>query len=62
MTAIVDKETCTGCGLCPDICPEVFKMDGDTATAYTNPVPSSAQESCRDAADQCPVEAISIQD
>ena len=25
MHAEVDKDTCIGCGACPDICPEVFK-------------------------------------
>ena len=29
MKAIVDKDTCIGCGLCPSICPEVFDMDDD---------------------------------
>ncbi|MEJ2662743.1 MAG: ferredoxin [Spirochaetia bacterium] len=62
MKATVDKDTCTGCALCPDICPEVFNMEGDTAVAYTNPVPDAAVESCREAADQCPVEAIAIEE
>ncbi len=31
MKASVDKNTCTGCGLCCDTCPAVFEMDGDTA-------------------------------
>jgi ferredoxin len=61
MKAIVDKETCTGCTLCTDICPEVFKMDNDVAVAYTDPVPVEYEDACRDAADQCPVEAIAIQ-
>lgn len=30
MKAVVDKETCIGCGLCPSICPEVFSMDAIT--------------------------------
>lgn len=61
MKAKVDKDTCTGCELCTDACPEVFKMEGDVAVAYSNPVPSDQEESCRDAAEQCPVEAISIE-
>jgi len=51
MKAIVDKEICTGCPLCTDICPEVFKMDGDVAVAYNDPVPAEYEDSCRDAAD-----------
>jgi ferredoxin len=26
MKAVVDKDLCTGCGLCEDTCPEVFEM------------------------------------
>ena len=62
MKAIVDKETCTGCGDCADTCPEVFELDDDMAKVIANPVPAEAEESCREAADDCPVEAISIND
>ncbi|HEY8364564.1 MAG TPA: ferredoxin, partial [Haloplasmataceae bacterium] len=29
MKAFVDKNTCIGCGLCPEICPKIFRMDDD---------------------------------
>jgi len=61
MKAIVDQDLCIGCGLCPGICPEVFRMDDDDkAFAYTTPIPEGLLDACKDAADQCPVEAISI--
>ena len=62
MKAKVDQETCTGCGLCPDTCPEVFEMDGDTAKVKVDTVPPEAEAACRDARDECPVEAISIEE
>ncbi len=62
MKARVDPDICTGCGLCPDLCPAVFEMDGDVAKAKVDPVPADAEESCRDAADNCPVEAIVIEE
>jgi ferredoxin len=60
MKATVDSDLCIGCGLCVDICPEVFEMEGDKAVPKVDPVPPAAEETCRDAAEQCPVEAIKI--
>jgi ferredoxin len=60
MKATVDKSLCAGCGICTDICPEVFEMDGDLAIAKVEKVPAEAEDTCRDAAQQCPAEAIKI--
>jgi ferredoxin len=60
MKATVDKGLCAGCGICSDICPEVFEMDGDLAIAKVDKVPAKAESTCRDAAQQCPAEAINI--
>ncbi len=63
MKAQVDQDICTGCGLCPDVCPEVFEIgDDDLAKVKVATVPSEAEESCREAAEQCPVEAISVEE
>lgn len=62
MKAKVDPDICTGCGLCPDICPQVFEMDGDIAKAKGDTVPADAEDACREAAEGCPVEAISIEE
>ena len=61
MKATVDKDTCTGCNLCVETCPDVFRMDDDDiAFAFANPVPAAAEACCREAADDCPVEAITV--
>jgi ferredoxin len=61
MKATVDPELCIGCGLCPEICPEVFEMPDDKAQVKVDPVPPEAEAACRDAADQCPSSAIKIE-
>jgi ferredoxin len=61
MKATVDKETCIGCGLCEEICPEVFTMGGDMiAVALAGDIEPGLEEKARDAAASCPVEAISL--
>jgi ferredoxin len=61
MKAIVDHDICIGCAMCPQVCPEIFKMDGDMAVSCLDPVPGAAEATCRFAADQCPVKAIRIE-
>lgn len=62
MKAIIDQDTCTGCTLCTQTCPEVFKMENDTAIVTADPVPSESEDTCRQAADDCPVDAINIEE
>ena len=62
MNAIVNAELCSGCCLCVETCPEVFQMtdDEDLATVIADPEPADAEDTCQQAADDCPEEAISI--
>jgi ferredoxin len=60
MHTIVDKETCIGCTLCVQLCQDVFKMEGDKAIAFADPVPSGAEDCVQDASNQCPVSAITV--
>ena len=63
MKAHVDRERCEGTGLCQGTCPEVFELDDDgKAKVLVNEVPADAEEACREAAENCPTEAISIAD
>ncbi len=61
MKAIIDSDTCIGCALCTQICPEVFAMEGDKAVVIATTVPDDYESSCEQAVQQCPVNAITIQ-
>ncbi len=64
MKAFVKKDLCIGCGLCVDTCPEVFAMDDEFNIAKTilDRVPAELKEKCRDAAANCPVDAIAVEE
>lgn len=62
MKAIVDADECTGCELCSQTCPEVFDMEDDIAVVKGDSVPGGEEETCRQAAEECPVECIAIED
>lgn len=61
MKVTVDESLCSACGVCEETCPEVFEIgEDDLAKVKVETVPSDAEEACRDAAEQCPSEAITI--
>jgi ferredoxin len=62
MHVIVDDETCIGCGLCAENCPEIFVTLNDKARAKTDEVPDELEDACRETAEDCPVEAIAIEE
>lgn len=61
MKAKVDPELCIGCTLCVQTCPEVFRMEGEKAVVYVDSIPRNAEIRCKQAADECPVTAILIE-
>ena len=62
MRATIDREACIGCGLCPETCPEVFKMgDDNIAVVIKDPIPPAEEARAKEAVGICPTEAINIE-
>lgn len=61
MQAKIDDTLCTGCEMCVDTCPEVFEMGDSIVQVKVDPVPAELEDSCQEAADSCPCEAINIE-
>ena len=62
MKVKVDADLCTGCELCIDTCPEVFEMKDDVSVAKAEDVAADLEDDVREAAEDCPVEAIIIEE
>ena len=61
MKVKIDADLCTGCGLRTDSVPEVFDMGDDVATVKVNPEPAAKEAAVKEAAADCPAEAIFVE-
>lgn len=62
MNVSIDESGCIGCGLCTQVCPEVFEMgDSGVAEVIMEEVPENLEDSVQEAADGCPVEVITVE-
>ena len=60
MKVIIDADLCTGCGLCEETCPDIFKLneDDDVAEITKNEYDENDEECIEEAIESCPTEAI----
>jgi len=60
MEVRVDEELCTGCGLCEETCPDIFKLDEekDIAIIVKKDYDEYDEECIQEAVESCPSEAI----
>jgi ferredoxin len=61
MKAVVDADMCTGCELCVTTAPDVFEMADDVAVMKGDSIPDEYLDDAKQAAEECPVEAITIE-
>ncbi|MFW5886751.1 MAG: ferredoxin [Bacteroidota bacterium] len=57
ITKVWIDEECTACGVCSDLCPDVFELE-DIAVVKEDADFDSNEEEIKEAADSCPVEVI----
>jgi len=55
---VIDRSLCSGFGSCAELAPELFKLEGGIAELR---VGESDDEAVFDAADTCPMGAISVE-
>lgn len=62
MRVKVDPDLCTVCMTCVNDVPEVFDMGEEVAEAKTPDVPAEFEDAVREVADECPADAIIIEE
>lgn len=59
MSIKVDQNKCIGCGRCTELCPAVFRLNADGKSEV---IEEKNLECALQAADECPVEAIFVEE
>lgn len=63
MRVRVEHDLCTGDGICEEVCPEIFEVREDgLAYVKDEDVPEDLEDAVKEAAEQCPSEAIIIEE
>lgn len=63
MRVVVDRDKCTGLGLCESIAPDFFEVDDDGELNLLREEGESAERpSLEEAVRSCPTEALSLED
>ncbi|MCH5205148.1 MAG: ferredoxin [Oscillospiraceae bacterium] len=59
MKVVVDRDGCIGCGVCAEVCPQVFRI-ADDGLSEVIAKPDGNEDAVREAAESCPVEVIHV--
>jgi ferredoxin len=63
MKVKVDEDLCLGCGICEGLAPDVFSLANEPfAEVLVDVVPAEMEDDVRQAAEDCPEEAITIEE
>lgn len=58
MSITIDQGLCSGCGICVDLCPEIFGWGADNKAIVIKQ--ERENSNIEEVADQCPTEAIEV--
>ncbi len=58
MKVMIHRDGCISCGLCTEICPEVFRIAEDGLAEVYNAPSKEDEDSVKEATASCPVEVI----
>ncbi len=57
----IDEDLCTGCGICEEMCPEVFQVD-DEGISRVISEDECEEHDVREVAEECPSECIIVEE
>jgi ferredoxin len=60
ITKVTIEDGCIACGVCEQVCPEVFKVN-DTAVVLKEADLAANEDKIREAANSCPVSVIKVE-
>lgn len=61
LKVVINKPACCGYGVCAEICPEVYKLDGNGIVYVDDEIVPEGQENlAREGADACPQNALKL--
>jgi len=60
---IINEESCSGCGVCETLCPDIFQIHEDEKSHVIEGASASEHGSCiKEAEDSCPTQSITIEE
>jgi ferredoxin len=62
VTKVWIEDGCTVCGVCSDLCPDVFVMGDETSSVIAGANLAANTDCIKDAATNCPVEIIKFEE